>query len=103
MGDALEVLPQIKGPYDLVFIDADKENYFAYFDAVLPKMRKGGLIISDNVMWSGKVLHNTKPKDKATSVLKDYNKAIKVKLNKNFLNIFVFFGKSNNKLNKIIF
>lgn len=77
LGDALEVLPHIKGPYDLVFIDADKENYFAYFGAVLPKMRKGGLIISDNVMWSGKVLHNTKPKDKATSVLKDYNKAIR--------------------------
>lgn len=77
LGEALEVLPLIEGPYDLVFIDADKENYPAYFEAVLPKMRKGGLIISDNVMWSGKVLHNTNPKDETTAVLKDYNKKIK--------------------------
>ena len=52
IGFALEVLPRIKGPFDIVFIDADKENYEAYFEAVLPKMRVGGLILSDNVLWS---------------------------------------------------
>lgn len=73
LGKALELLPQIKGPYDLVFIDADKENYDAYFEEVLPKMRQGGLIISDNVIWSGKVLRNADPNDQATTALKKYN------------------------------
>ena len=73
LGKALELLPQIEGPYDLVFIDADKENYDAYFEEVLPKMRQGGLIISDNVIWSGKVLQNADPSDQATTALKKYN------------------------------
>jgi caffeoyl-CoA O-methyltransferase len=73
----MDVLPQIKGPYDLVFIDADKENYDAYFEEVLPKMRKGGLIISDNVIWSGKVLRNAEPNDRATAALKKYNDKLK--------------------------
>ncbi len=76
LGKALEILPHIEGPYDLVFIDADKENYAAYFEAVLPKMQKGGLIISDNVMWSGKVLHDADPKDAATVALKKFNKKL---------------------------
>ena len=71
------MISTIKGPYDLVFIDADKENYDLYFEAVLPKMQKGGLIISDNVMWSGKVLskvNNTL--DRKTLALKKFNKKL---------------------------
>ena len=75
-GFALELLPRLKGPFDLVFIDADKENYENYFELILPKMRKGGLLLSDNVMWSGKVLHQADPKDQATAVLKKYNKKL---------------------------
>ena len=77
LGKALDVLSKIDGPYDLVFIDADKENYDAYFEAVIPKMRKNGLIISDNVMWSGKVLSQANPMDAATQALKEYNKKIR--------------------------
>ena len=74
---ALETLMSIRNEkFDLVFIDADKENYENYFELILPKMRKGGLLLSDNVMWSGKVLHQADPKDQATAVLKKYNKKL---------------------------
>jgi len=56
VGDATKIIPTLCQQFDLVFIDADKENYNAYFEAVIPKMRRNGLIISDNVLWSGKVL-----------------------------------------------
>ncbi len=56
MGPALETLASLKGPFDLVFIDADKENYAAYFEASLPLVKQGGLLIADNTLWSGKVL-----------------------------------------------
>jgi caffeoyl-CoA O-methyltransferase len=56
MGPALETIKILKGPFDLVFIDADKVNYPAYYDAVFPLVRSGGLIVGDNTLWSGKVL-----------------------------------------------
>ena len=77
LGLALEILPSIEGPFDLVFIDADKVNYNEYFEQVLTKTRKGGLIISDNVMWSGKVIQKPDPKDFNTIALQDYNKKLK--------------------------
>jgi caffeoyl-CoA O-methyltransferase len=55
IGEALEVLPQLQGSFDLVFIDADKENYLQYYEMVLGKTRQGGIILADNVLWSGKV------------------------------------------------
>jgi predicted O-methyltransferase YrrM len=55
-GNALDIIPTLAGPFDLVFIDADKENYSIYFDLVIDRMPSGGLIIADNVLWSGKVL-----------------------------------------------
>ncbi len=55
IGVALDVLPDLQGPFDLVFIDADKENYLAYYKLVLEKMKVGGIILADNVLWSGKV------------------------------------------------
>ena len=77
LGKGLELISSIDGPYDLVFIDADKENYDLYFEAVLPKMKKGGLIISDNVMWSGKVLSEINHTlDKKTLALKKFNKKL---------------------------
>jgi caffeoyl-CoA O-methyltransferase len=57
MGPALETIVTLEGPLDMVFIDADKNNYSNYFDAVLPLVRPGGLIVADNVLWSGEVLN----------------------------------------------
>ncbi len=65
MGPALDTLRTLQGPLDLVFIDADKENYAAYFDAVLPLVRSGGLIVADNTLWSGRVLEPQSESDRA--------------------------------------
>lgn len=73
---ALEVLPTLQKGIDLVFIDADKENYDAYFDLVVPLMRSGGLILTDNVLWSGKVVEKLDPKDRSTKAILDYNKKV---------------------------
>jgi caffeoyl-CoA O-methyltransferase len=75
-GNALEIIPDLPGPFDLVFIDADKENYLNYFNLVLPKMKTGGLILADNVLWSGKVLNEPAPSDIETRVLKEFNEAV---------------------------
>jgi caffeoyl-CoA O-methyltransferase len=56
LGPALETLSALEGPFDLVFIDADKENYVAYWDACIPLLRTGGILVADNVLWSGRVL-----------------------------------------------
>ena len=74
VGEGLEVIENIDGPFDLVFIDADKANYGNYFKAVIDKMNPGGVILSDNVLWSGKVTHAPNPKDLDTIALIAYNK-----------------------------
>lgn len=71
--DAMEEIHNIAGPFDLVFIDADKENYSNYFNLIIGKMRKGGLIIADNVLWSGKVVQPVKPNDRETIALMAFN------------------------------
>lgn len=76
VGNALEIIPEIDEKIDLVFIDADKHNYSNYFDLVIDKMNKGGYIIADNVLWSGKVIEPNQPNDKDTPALKEYNKKI---------------------------
>ncbi|MEO1012601.1 MAG: O-methyltransferase [Bacteroidota bacterium] len=76
-GDALEVIPKLDLVFDLVFIDAEKTDYPQYFEAVLPKTRSGSIILSDNVLWSGKVVEPLKPKDKATKIVMDYNQKLK--------------------------
>lgn len=76
LGDALEIIPNLNKKYDLVFIDADKDNYLNYWEIILPKMNKGGIILSDNVLWSGKVLDKPNPKDLSTNILVEYNKKI---------------------------
>lgn len=77
LGNALEIIPTLNKKFDLVFIDADKENYIHYFDLIVPMMNPGGIILSDNVLWSGKVLEEVKPNDKSTKVLLEYNELLK--------------------------
>jgi predicted O-methyltransferase YrrM len=77
LGDALNVIPTLTKKYDLVFIDADKENYINYFHLIVPMMNKGGIIISDNVLWSGKVLEEVKQGDITTQILLEYNQLLK--------------------------
>ena len=74
LGEAKDILKTLAGPYDLVFLDADKENYPHYFDLIIDKLETGGVILSDNVLWSGKVLE--KATDEATSALQEYNHKI---------------------------
>lgn len=78
LGDALEIIPTLNKKYDLVFIDADKENYINYFHLIVPMMNKGGIILSDNVLWSGKVLEEVKENDIITKILLEYNQLLKV-------------------------
>jgi caffeoyl-CoA O-methyltransferase len=72
IADAAIEIPTIEGPIDLVFIDADKRNYALYFDLVIDKMRSGGLILVDNVLWSGKIIEES-ARDKSTQALRDFN------------------------------
>lgn len=76
VGNALEIIPKINEKFDLVFIDADKVNYVNYFHLVIDKMNSGGIILSDNVLWSGKVIEKLNPKDKDTKALLEYNKLL---------------------------
>lgn len=77
LGNALEIIPYLNKKYDLVFIDADKENYINYYQMIVPMMNTGGIILSDNVLWSGKVLEEIKNNDIATKTLLEYNKLLK--------------------------
>lgn len=75
-GNALDVIPSILDQQDLVFIDADKNNYLNYYNLILPKLKSGGIIIADNVLWSGKVL-DPKADDPDTAGLKKFNAYVK--------------------------
>jgi predicted O-methyltransferase YrrM len=77
LGSAIDIIPTLNKKYDLVFIDADKDNYINYFHLILPIMNKGGIILSDNVLWSGKVLEEVKPNDRTTKLLMAYNELLK--------------------------
>jgi len=78
VGNALDIIPKLDMTFDLVFIDADKENYVNYFHLIIDKLKPGGIILSDNVLWSGKVLDKTfKKEDLATPALIEYNKLLK--------------------------
>jgi predicted O-methyltransferase YrrM len=71
IGNALKILPELTGKFELVFIDADKENYSNYFDMVIDKVPTGGFILADNVLWSGKVLDASPDKD--TKAILNFN------------------------------
>ena len=76
-GDALKIIPELQANFDLVFIDADKKNYIHYFELVIDKMNQGGVIVSDNVLWSGKVTKPIDPKDEDTQTLNQFNQRLK--------------------------
>lgn len=76
VGEALQIIPDLEGPFDLVFIDADKANYSNYFNLVIDKMNPGGILLSDNVLWSGKVTSAPDEKDIDTKELIKYNKLL---------------------------
>lgn len=73
IGDALTVIETLEETFDVVFIDADKREYLAYYEAVLPKLRKGGFILADNTLWDGKVLMPLEPNDKQTQEICRFN------------------------------
>jgi predicted O-methyltransferase YrrM len=77
LGPALDIIPTLGKKYDLVFIDADKDNYINYFHAIVPMMNKSGIILSDNVLWSGKVVEEVKANDRTTKLLMEYNQLLK--------------------------
>ena len=86
IGDALQVLKQLDATWDLVFMDAEKDDYIAYYELVLPRLRQGGIILADNVLWSGKVIQEVKTGDKETRALMKFNDYIlEDKRVKNFL------------------
>ncbi len=72
-GDALDIIPKINEKFDLVFIDADKENYLNYYHLIFDKLNSGGFILADNALWSGKVIEKTAATDKDTQGLKAFN------------------------------
>lgn len=76
IGDAMEIIPTLDEEYDLVFIDADKANYINYYNLIFDKVRPGGYIIIDNVLWSGKVVEEVEKGDVDTQVLIDLNALI---------------------------
>jgi caffeoyl-CoA O-methyltransferase len=77
IGDAVHVIPGLTEVFDLIFIDGDKEQYIDYYKAIIPKLRKGGFILVDNVLWSGKVLPDCRESDKETVCIREFNNFIK--------------------------
>ena len=74
--DAIKIIPKLKDKYDLIFLDADKKNYLNYLNLIIPLLKKKGVLVSDNVLWSGKVLNKKKNKDIETEVLKKFNQQL---------------------------
>ncbi|MGV3632695.1 MAG: O-methyltransferase [Bacteroidota bacterium] len=77
IGDAMQLIPQLGENFDLVFIDADKQNYLNYYKLIFDKVKPGGLILTDNVLWSGKVVQEVKPNDKETKIILEFNEFVK--------------------------
>jgi predicted O-methyltransferase YrrM len=77
LGDALKIIPSLEGNFDMVFIDADKNNYINYYNLVIDRVSPGGIIIADNVLWSGKVVLKEGQKiDKDTKIILEYNRMV---------------------------
>jgi len=86
LGDAKNIIPSINEEFDIVFIDADKESYPQYYDLIINKVKSGGIIIADNILWSGKILKNIEKDDQATrSIIEFNNKIIKDNRVKNII------------------
>ena len=76
LGNALEIIPKLDHDFDLIFLDADKINYPKYLDILIVRLKKGGVLLSDNVLWDGKVLNEISQKDKSTKAIVEYNKIL---------------------------
>ena len=76
IGAALDIIPTLEEEFDIIFIDADKANYPVYYDLCIEKLRKGGLMIADNVLWYGKIALEPMPKDKLTIAINNFNQKI---------------------------
>ena len=77
LGSAIDILPTLDKTFDLVFIDADKPNYVNYFHLIIDKLNPGGIILSDNVLWHGKVIEPVDAKDVSTNVVLEFNTLLK--------------------------
>ena len=75
-GDALAIIPKLKFDFDMVFLDADKENYVKYLELISPKLKPGGVLLSDNVLWHGKILESLENQDRVTRLIDNFNKKI---------------------------
>jgi len=76
LGNALEIIPKLDHDFDLIFLDADKINYPKYLNILIVRLKKGGVLLSDNVLWDGKVLNEISQKDKSTKAIVEYNKML---------------------------
>ena len=76
LGNALDIIPKLDQDFDLIFLDADKINYPKYLDILIVRLKKGGVLLSDNVLWDGKVLNQISQKDKSTKAIVKYNKLL---------------------------
>ena len=77
-GNALEIIPKIKVNFDMIFLDADKDNYSNYLDIVTPQLNKGGILLTDNVLWHGKVLKSSEVHDETTKLIDKFNKKLAI-------------------------
>ena len=75
-GDALAIIPKLKFDFDMVFLDADKENYVKYLELISPILKPGGVLLTDNVLWHGKILESSENKDRVTRLIDNFNKKI---------------------------
>ena len=80
LGNALDIIPKLDRDFDLIFLDADKINYPKYLDILIVRLKKGGVLLSDNVLWDGKVLNEISQKDKSTKAIVKYNKLLNNRL-----------------------
>ena len=76
-GDALAVIPGLNINFDMIFLDADKENYIKYLELISPKLNPGGVLLTDNVLWHGKILESTENQDRTTKSIDNFNKKVR--------------------------
>jgi len=76
IGDAMEIIPTLNEQWDLIFIDADKVNYLNYYKMLIPHLSENGILLADNVLWSGKVVEDLKPNDKDTQAILAFNQYV---------------------------
>ena len=75
-GNALEIIPKLNFDFDMIFLDADKENYIKYLELISPILKPGGILLTDNVLWHGKILGSSKNQDSTTKLIDNFNKKI---------------------------